>query len=157
MTAEQIRSLLLDPSLRLLDSPSPAEPGALASLVRDAPMQLPDDYLRLLAVADGIQGDLGMAPGWVMLWPAGAVTAGNRYCDVLRRHPGYFGFGTSGGFGFGSGDGDVVFAFRIEEGSGSAIYGIPGECVDVSEIRTLVDDFGAFVRVIGHLCPNDAA
>jgi hypothetical protein len=157
MTAEQIRSLLLDSSLRLLASPTPAEPGAIASLVRDAPMELPDDYLHLLAVADGVQGDLGMAPGWVMLWPAAAVTAGNRSCDVLRRHPGFLAVGTSGGFGFGPGDGDVVFAFRIEEGSGSAVYGIPGECVDASEIRTLVDNFGAFVRAIGRLCPGDAA
>ena len=55
----------------------PATETALAALPNQAPLELPPAYIAELAVSDGGEGDLGVEPGWIALWPAEEVVALN--------------------------------------------------------------------------------
>jgi hypothetical protein len=77
--------------------PSPADLAVVARLADTAPVLLPAEYLALLRLHDGGEGELGAEPGWFQLWPAAEVLAANRDYQLPEFLPGFFGFGSSGG------------------------------------------------------------
>src|SRR4051812_46901681 len=79
------------------DVPGPAKPAAVARLAAGAPVPLPDEYLALLRLHDGGEGELGAEPGWFCLWPAAEVLTNNREYELPEFLPGFFGFGSNGG------------------------------------------------------------
>jgi hypothetical protein len=75
----------------------PATELALGHLQTEAGVRLPADYLSFLAATNGGEGDLGIEPGWLQIWPADEVLAHNVGYQVSERLPGSFAFGTNGG------------------------------------------------------------
>src|SRR5207253_7911892 len=69
----------------------PADPGAVKSLVEQAGVELPTEYLEFLESSDGGEGDVGER--WVELWPVGRVLA------ELEGEPHYEGVVLFGGDG----------------------------------------------------------
>jgi hypothetical protein len=98
-TSEEIMNisdLVADPSAKWGREP-PADPEAIRSLIAGAGVDLPEDYLSLLRLSNGGEGELGVEPGWFRLWPAGEVIDLNRDYEVAELAPGFFAFGSSGG------------------------------------------------------------
>jgi hypothetical protein len=58
---------------------------------------LPPAYLQLLQAEDGSEGDLGVDPGWISLWPAAEVVALNIAYAIDTLLPGFVGFASNGG------------------------------------------------------------
>lgn len=56
----------------------PADPAAVADLITDSGVELPEEYLALLRLSNGCEGPLGIEPGWFVLWPAEEVLVSNR-------------------------------------------------------------------------------
>lgn len=74
----------------------PAGPAAIEALAAPLP-GLPEPYLQFIARQDGSEGDLGVQPGWAVLWPAVDVVAANAEYEVGRWLPGFLAFGSNGG------------------------------------------------------------
>jgi hypothetical protein len=75
----------------------PASETALAALREQAPTSLPAAYLAQLAVSDGGEGDLGVEPGWIAVWPCEEVISSNAGYSVPEFLRGFVGFGSNGG------------------------------------------------------------
>jgi len=75
----------------------PASPEAIAALRAQSGLDLPPAYLAFLERSNGGNGDLGIDPGWVSLWPAEEVVGLNHGYEVQQWIPGFFGFGSNGG------------------------------------------------------------
>src|SRR4051794_23741397 len=75
----------------------PASPAVLRDLASASPIALPEEYLALLGFSNGGEGNLGVEPGWFVLWPAEEVLVSNREFGVPELLPGFFGFGSNGG------------------------------------------------------------
>jgi hypothetical protein len=52
---------------------APADPAAVARLVEQASVRLPEGYLEFLASSDGCEGDVGER--WLEIWPVARVLA----------------------------------------------------------------------------------
>ena len=46
--------------------------------------------------SNGGEGDLGVEPGWVSIWPAQAVLESNGSYPIATHLPGFFGFASNG-------------------------------------------------------------
>ena len=55
------------------------------------------EYLSFLAASNGAEGDIGLKPGWLIVWSADEVLRHNRGYQVPVSLPGCFAFGTNGG------------------------------------------------------------
>src|SRR5262249_26030926 len=58
--------------------PGPADPADVAEFSARAPIPLPAEYLALLRLHDGGEGELGADPGWFCLWPTAEVLTNNQ-------------------------------------------------------------------------------
>ena len=65
--------------------------------LRKAYASLPSAYFDFLAKANGAEGELGVEPGWFVVWPAEEALTANIEYEVPRYLPGYFSFGGNGG------------------------------------------------------------
>ena len=126
--------------------PDPADPDAIAALAVGAPVPLPAEYLALLRLHDGGEGELGAEPGWFQLWPVDEVLTANRDYQLAEFLPGFFGFGSSGG-------GDLL-ALDCRGRPPWPVVVVPFIPVDVAEAQSVAADFGGFVRLLGRVCPD---
>jgi hypothetical protein len=88
----------------------PAESEAVAKLAGAFP-QLPQAYLAFLGVSNGVEGPLGVEPGWFVVWPAEESLVASKEYEVPKYLPGYFAFGSNGGA--------ELLVFRLSPGPAS--------------------------------------
>ena len=125
-----------------------ADELALREFLAKCPVKLPDDYVRLLRSTNGCEGELAIEPGWVQLWSTEDIFNLNQSYAVEEFHPGYFGFGSSGG--------GVMFAFNVHSAQSSAVFGIPFDSIDPDDIVVVANDFSTFARAMGYPWTADA-
>ncbi len=118
---------------------SPASETDIAALRRDCPLALPAEYIELLQVTNGGEGELAISPGWFQLWSARDCGTHNKGYEVAKYHSGFWGFGSSGG--------GVMIAFR--SASGSKVFGIPFDSIDEKDIEVVSTSFADFVAALG--------
>ena len=118
---------------------SPVSETDVAALRRDCPFNLPTEYFELLAITNGGEGELGLSYGWFQLWSARDCVAHNKGYEVAEYHPGFWGFGSSGG--------GVMFAFK--SGSGSTVFGVPFDSIDPQDFRIVAKSFAEFLLALG--------
>jgi hypothetical protein len=126
--------------------PGPADPAALEGLTSGAPIPLPAEYLALLRLHDGGEGELGAEPGWFQLWPAADVLAANREFQLPEFLPGFFGFGSSCG--------GELLALDCRGQLPWPVVMVPFIPLDAAEALPVTADFGGFVRLLGRVCPD---
>lgn len=120
-------------------SGAPAAPEVVEMLAQRYP-GLPAEYLAFLRAEDGSEGDLGVEPGWVQLWPAADVPVRNEVYEVAEWLPGFLGFGSNGG-------GELLaFDTRTEPWRICMVPFIPMEEAEAIEIAP---DFAALARLFG--------
>lgn len=119
----------------------PAEAAAIAELVAAAPLTLPRSYLELLALSNGGEGDLAVAPGWISFWPVEDVVALNEGYEMGRYAPGMWGFGSNGG-------GELI-AFDYRSGPPYPVVAIPFIPLDPAESISLAPSFEVLAEGIG--------
>ncbi|HLO62103.1 MAG TPA: SMI1/KNR4 family protein [Azonexus sp.] len=73
----------------------PAPPDQIEGLLRTYP-DLPTDYISLLLISNGGEGELNLLPQWLQLYDAKFVA--NLASDVISKwHPGFIFFASNGG------------------------------------------------------------
>jgi len=118
-----------------------ATAGAIAALVAAYP-ELPAPYVSYVEIDDGAEGDLGVEPGWIQLWPVAEVGQLNPRYEVATNLPGFLGFGTSGG-------GELLaFDTRTEPWRVCMVPFIP---MNESEAVEIAPDFAKLASQFGRL------
>ncbi len=125
----------------------PASEVALERLQEKGPLRLPPEYIDQLAASDGGEGDLGVQPGWIVLWPADEVLAHNAGYSVSEFLPGFFGFGSNGG--------GELLAFDIRGSEPYPIVMVPVIPMEVGEAVRIASSFGELRNQIGKLSKSD--
>lgn len=126
-------------------------PGAKADeLVRlsAAYPNLPEQYLRLLEQSNGAEGDVGVEPGWFVVWPAEEALVATVEYELPEYLPGYFAFGSSGG--------GELFVFAPRDGSADRkVLMVPAIGMASSELRVVAQTFSDFQRHMGKVLRNE--
>jgi hypothetical protein len=127
----------------------PADPEAVNRLQSQIG-QLPERYLAYLRKSNGAEGDLGVPPGWFVVWPAEEAAVATSEYEVLETLPGYLAFGGNGG--------GELFVFRL---SGNAedgpVFMVPAIGMSVSELRPVAQSFAEFQSQMGKVAPDAVA
>jgi hypothetical protein len=105
---------------------------------------VPETYLSFLAAEDGSEGDLGIAPGWVSLWPAASVAQHNAAHAVAMFLPGFVAFASNGG--------GELFAFDSRR-SPWRVCTVPFFPMDESSAVEIAPDFDSLARAFGRVAP----
>ncbi len=113
---------------------------AIETLRSTAGVELPAEYLELLARSNGGEGDLMAEPGWFALWPAEDVVANNVGYNVGEFLPEYFAFGSNGG--------GEMFVLERARGRQSPVYSIPFVPMDAKDRMLVAPSFVSFVRLL---------
>lgn len=119
----------------------PAPAAEIAALVGDAPLRLPKGYLELLAVTNGGEGDLGVKPGWLAIWPASEVMQNNAGYQVADNTPGLLGFGSNGG--------GELLAFDARGSEPWPVAMVPFIPMQIDEAIQIAPEFDKFLEAIG--------
>ena len=118
-----------------------AVPEALARLRATCP-SLPDSYLAFLARSDGVEGDLGIEPEWVVVWPADETVRATDAYEIPNLLPGFFAFGDNGG--------GELFVFPVQNASGERpIYMVPAIGMAAAELIEIAPSFASFAAQVG--------
>jgi hypothetical protein len=123
----------------------PAPPRALAELAERYP-GLPEAYLQFLREQDGSEGEMGVQPWWVQLWPAAEVARDNAEYEVERWLPGFVGFASSGG--------GELFAFDTRTRPWRVCM-VPFIPMDPALALEIEPDFAALTRHFGVAAPPE--
>jgi hypothetical protein len=114
--------------------------AALERLSREAGITLPPNYLDLLAISNGGEGDLAVEPGWVALWPAESVLELNQRYELASFVPGLFGIGSNGG-------GELI-ALDARHGVPFPVVCLPFAPLDFADALVIAPSFDEFVPLI---------
>jgi hypothetical protein len=120
---------------------SPAESTEIVALREAAPSALPESYFAILGVTNGGEGDLGVEPGWIVLWRTEDVLLNNREYQIAESAPGLFGFGSNGG--------GECLAFDLRDGGAGRIVMVPFIGMDLQEVVAIADSFDLFALMVG--------
>lgn len=123
----------------------PATGAALDQLRSGAPISLPDEYVSLLAISNGGEGDLGINPGWVSFWPAEHILECNADYKVAEFAPGLFAFGSNGG--------GELLAFDARSGPPHSVVIVPLIPLELARAVPVAPDFRSFVSAVGTPSP----
>ena len=123
----------------------PASRDALARLRADCNLELPQAYEDLLSYSNGGEGELGVDPGWISIWPAEEVLARNSQYQVQLNVPGLFGFATNGG--------GELLALDTRPGPPYPIVMVPFIPMTTKEAKVVALDFDSLVAAIGSSLP----
>jgi hypothetical protein len=127
----------------------PADPEAV-NLLKSKVGQLPERYLAYLCKSNGAEGDLGVPPGWFVVWPAEEATVATSEYEMPEYLPGYFAFGGNGG--------GELFVFQLSGGSEDrAVFMVPAIGMSVSELRPVAHSFAEFECQMGKVGPDAVA
>lgn len=130
--------------------PAPrAQADVLAALRDRAGVVLPAGYLDQLADSNGGEGDLGVEPGWISLWPAEEVVAANARYRISELLPGFFGFASNGG--------GELFAFDTRGPEPFPVITVPFIPMDGREVRKIASSFDELRPLIGQAHDDGAA
>ena len=143
-----ISEVLKNPNLNLQRRNPPADEAALKEFLFNCRFTLPNDYVQLIRSTNGAEGELSISPGWFQLWPFEEILHLNQRYAVAEFHPGYFGFGSSGG--------GVMFAFKVDATESSTVFGVPFDSIDPDDIRIVAKDFLTFANAMGYPWRDDA-
>ena len=128
--------------------PKPATEAAIRNLVKSADFDLPADHLAFLRKSDGGEGDLGVEPGWIVLWSANELVDANRDYCVSEFMPGFFGFGSNGG--------GEMFAFDFHQPGKASVVMVPFIPMDADEAVLLGRTFSDFAKHFGKSLENSS-
>ncbi|MGL4462817.1 MAG: SMI1/KNR4 family protein [Planctomycetia bacterium] len=127
--------------------PGPADPAAVEALAAGSLVPLPAEYLELLRLHDGGEGNLGAKqPGWFQLWPVGEVATLNRGYGVVEYLPGFFGFGSDGG--------GELLALDCRGRPPWPVVIVPFIPLEAEDALPVAADFAEFVRLLGRVVPD---
>jgi hypothetical protein len=125
-----------------------ASRDALAKLCTAYP-SLPESYFAFLKASNGAEGDLGVQPGWVVVWPAEEALEATIQYQLPEYLPGYFAFGGNGG--------GELFVFLIEGNSiERPVYMVPAIGMAATELQQIAPSFDEFQSHIGVVLDADA-
>jgi hypothetical protein len=111
---------------------------------------LPERYLAYLRNSNGAEGDLGVAPGWFVVWPAEEASVASDEYQLPTYLPGYFAFGGNGG--------GELFVFQLTRDSEDRpIFMVPAIGMAVAELLPVAKSFFEFQSLMGKLAPDAAA
>jgi len=145
-----IRSLLAEPN-RKWRTRAPADEAKIADLIREAQISLPAEYLDLLRVTDGGEGNIALSPLYLQLYSVDECIETLRdpsvkYClespDALNRpaNPDFFIFASNGGL--------ESIAFDLRCGSTRPVVMI--DLIAGSEsAKQIAPDIVTFINAIG--------
>jgi hypothetical protein len=102
---------------------------------------LPVAYLDQLAASNGREGDLGVEPGWIVIWPAEQVIHHNAHYSIQESLPGFFGFGSSGG--------GELLAFDMRGGEPCRVAIVPFIGMQVEDAIQIARSFEQLRAMIG--------
>jgi hypothetical protein len=107
-------------------------------------LALPPEYIEYLHITNGGVGDLGVEPGWFVLWRTEKVVEQNEGYEVRKNVPGFFGIGSNGG--------GELLAFDARSEQPWPVVMSPFIPMDEAEARQVAPDFESFVRLMGVPC-----
>jgi hypothetical protein len=136
-----IRALLQDVESRWLSHESAAHEQETRTVASEAAIPLPSEYVELLQCVNGGEAQLTIDPWWLQLWSTREVGEHNRGYEVAQWHPGYHGFGSSGG--------GVMFAFKKDSMPESKVFGVPFDSIDPEDVYVIANDLTELVKAIG--------
>jgi hypothetical protein len=127
----------------------PADPEALHRL-RSQLGQLPERYVSFLAGSNGGEGDLGVDPGWFVVWPIEEAAVASAEYEVPTYLPGYFAFGGNGG--------GELFVFELAGGGEDRpVFMVPAIGMSATELRPVSKSFEEFESQMGKVAPDAVA
>jgi hypothetical protein len=129
------------------DRVPPADESAIAALVQQSGLDLPQDYLAFLRFSNGGEGHINVEPGWFQIWPAEEVVESNRSFELEEELPGFFGFGSNGG--------GEMLAFDMRNGEPWSVVMVPFGPLEAEFAVKIADDFLAFADAIGRKLDDD--
>jgi hypothetical protein len=124
----------------LIAAPAATE-AEIAALLSNSPMAFQPEYLDLLRVANGGEGELAVDPWWFQLWSTTESVENNAGYRVAEFHPQYWGFGTSGG--------GVMLSFVASCNKEPTVFGVPFDSIDPNDVYIVADSFRDFVLALG--------
>ena len=119
----------------------PATEAALNALCAQAPVTLPIEYIAQLAESNGGEGELGVEPGWIVVWPVEEIVALNEGYQVAEMLPGFWGFGSSGG--------GELLAFDARNGAPYPVVMVPFIPMNAKHAVQIAASFMEFRQFIG--------
>lgn len=120
--------------LREFDLAAPASEQAVVTFQRESGVELPADYVRFLAFANGGEGFLG--EDYLMLWPVEDLVSLNRGYEVETYAPGLLLFGSNGG--------GEAFAFDRRR-TGPPIVMVPFVPLELDKVEDAAPAFQEFL------------
>ena len=103
---------------------------------------LPEAYFQFLHDHDGVDCELGIDPGWVVIYPTNEALVATDQFQMPTFLPGHFAFG-------GNGAGEV-FVFPLERSTNECpVYMVPTVGMSVDELIEISPSFEVFEQQIG--------
>jgi hypothetical protein len=136
-----IQALLQEVESRWLSHGPAASEQEIGTMASESAIPLPLEYVELLQCVNGGEAELAIDPGWFQLWSTREVGEYNRGYEVSRWHPGFQGFGSSGG--------GVMFAFKRDAKPESKVFGVPFDSIDPEDVTVIANDLTELVQAIG--------
>ena len=123
------------------DRKSPASEAVLSKLSLEAGFELPNDYLTFLSHSNGGEGELGIQPGWFILWEAENVIQFGIEYEVPKYAPGFFAFGSNGG--------GELLAFEIRNNDECPVVMLPCIGMETNSAMQVAANFTEFAAQMG--------
>jgi len=118
----------------------PAEDAAIHTLVVDAGVELPEEYLAFLRDSNG--GELDVEVGRFDLWPAEEIVQANRDLRVEEFLPGFIVFGGDGA--------NELLVFDARGPKPWAVFMVPMIVMSEEDAVAIADDFSSLIGLRGH-------
>lgn len=118
-----------------------ASPQAIARL-RERYRNLPEPYVSFLERINGAEGELGVEPGWFVIWPAEEAAIATDEYQMPTYLPGYFTFGGNGG--------GELFVFSLgEDNQDRPVFMVPAIGMALEELQQIAPSFVEFEAQLG--------
>ena len=128
-----------------------ADPASVDALNRlsTAYSELPASYFAFLASSNGAEGELGITPGWCVVWPAEEALVATDEYGLPEFLPGYFAFGGNGG--------GELFVIRVDKGAEDpVVYMVPAIGMAQDTLVPIASAFEVFREAMGQILPGGA-
>ncbi len=140
-----IIQIVNDP-LRVWELGPAAPDSSIQELLNTLGFSLPDEYLDFMRLANGGEGELGIWPGWFILWAIENVVEWNKDYEVADRYPGFLAFGSNGG--------GEMLAFDLRNQEPFPVVALPHIGFDAEDAMFVAHSFHEFVNHLGKKCQN---
>ena len=113
----------------------PAEEAVIRTLIAEAGVELPEEYLTFLRHSNG--GELDVTSGRFDFWPAKEIVKANRELGIGEFLPGFFAFGGDGG--------NELLAFDTRGPKPWAVYMVPMVVMSEEDAVAIAGDFASLL------------